>query len=104
MSSVNGLGFAKMRTEIRKEKDKYKELEQKYDDLIQSLGDEDTLWEMVKDIPSIRNKFVIEYLKSLNRNCVKLVGGNGGYSVLTPPMRPKNLEDAGRLAKKIIKY
>lgn len=32
MSSVNGLGFAKMRAEIRKEKDKYKELEQKYDD------------------------------------------------------------------------
>ena len=27
MSSVNGLGFAKMRAEIRKEKDKYNEYE-----------------------------------------------------------------------------
>ncbi len=51
MSSVNGLGFAKMRAEIRKEKDKYKELEQKYDDLIQSLGDEDTLWKWLRTFP-----------------------------------------------------
>lgn len=96
--------YAKMRTELKREKERYGELEQKYNALVAVINDSDELWEIVKDMPSIRSKFIVEYLKSLKRSEVRLVGGEGGFSALTPPMRPKNLEDASRLAQKIINY
>ena len=49
-----------------------------------------------------QNNVVKEYLKSLSESKPTKVFG-GGMAVVTPPYRPKTLEEAGNLAREYIK-
>lgn len=54
--------------------------------------------------PSLKERIIKEYLISLRGEgkAATLIGG-GGVIPLTPPLRPKNVAEAGALAKNIIK-
>ena len=51
---------------------------------------------------SVKEEIIKDYLFSLRENAPKLMGG-GGEIPVTPPVRPKTLAEAGRLAQNIIK-
>ena len=51
---------------------------------------------------SVKEEIIKDYLFSLKENGPKLMGG-GGEIPVTPPVRPKTLAEAGRLAQNIIK-
>jgi len=51
---------------------------------------------------SVKEEIIKDYLFSLKENGPKLMGG-GGEIPVTPPLRPKTLAEAGRLAQNIIK-
>ena len=93
--------FAALRAELKKEKMKNAELTAELKAFKDKLEDDELLWSEIKNNENIRVKFIADYLSSLSRRKgVDLI--KGGRSTLTPISRPKNLQDAKRLADKII--
>ena len=66
------------------------------------LRDERFVAEHVLPDESITSRVITQYLENLNANGVPgLLGAGTGGAVLTPPKRPKSLEEAKRLAEVI---
>ncbi len=84
--------------DLKKEREKVRELTQQLD------MDDEKLWALVKENKAVKDRIIVEYLNSLSTGGAVTLIGSSGYSALTPVHRPKNLEDAKRLADKIIKY
>ncbi len=84
--------------DLKKEREKVRELTQQLD------MDDEKLWAIVKENKAVKDRIIVEYLNSLSTGGAVTLIGSSGYSALTPVHRPKNLEDAKRLADKIIKY
>lgn len=95
----NNTGFAALRAELKREREKNKQLSAR----LQALDSDEKLWELIKDNTRVKNRIIDEYLKSLaSKQRVSLISSTG-FTALTPVNKPKNLADAKRLADKIIK-
>lgn len=100
MNGKSERGYAALRAELKKERDKVKKLSEE----ITNMLSEENLYELVRQNEEIKNRIISEYLMSLMEKDKLSLIGHSGLSALTPVKRPKNLEDAKRLADKIIKY
>ncbi len=98
MGEVYNKKISALIKELKKEREKVRELTQKLD------MDDEKLWALVKENKNVKDRIIIEYLNSLSLGGAVTLIGSSGCSALTPVHRPKNLEDAKRLADKIIKY
>lgn len=97
MNGKNERGFAALRLELKREREKVKKLTEE----LETLKSEQGLYEAVKE-SEVKDRIIGEYLCSLTvKGNVPLI--SAGLTALTPAHRPKNLADAKRLADKIIK-
>ena len=97
MNAKNERGFAALRLELKREREKVKRLTEE----LEALRSESGLYEAVSG-SEVKNRIINEYLHSLAvKGNVPLI--SAGLTALTPTHRPKNLADAKRLADKIIK-
>lgn len=100
MGNKQNTGYAALRAELKREREKNKQLYAR----LQSYSNDEKLWELVKDNTQIKERIISQYLMSLaSKQRVSLISSNG-FTALTPVNKPKNLADAKRLADKIIKY
>ena len=79
-------------------------LEKQIADKSRLTADEDFLNTYIYSSGKIRDKIVMDYLKSVIdlKPAAKIFGGGAGASVAAPPYKPKTLEEASALAKQYI--
>lgn len=100
MNAKQNFGFSALRNELKKERDKVKELSAR----LEELSKDDQLYALVIRNEKVKNKIISEYLKALSLRPNVALSGSNGFTALTPVNRPKNLAEAKRIADKIIKY
>ena len=66
------------------------------------LKDRDFLMQKVKDDPSVANEIVKNYLLSIAGAKPKVAFG-GGNALSIPPLKPKNIDEAGEMSRKYFK-
>ena len=67
----------------------------------ESLSD-DALYELVKKDEKVRLKIIGEYLNSIGKSGAPLMKGGTG-TLVAPPLKPKNIVDAGNMALRFFK-
>lgn len=97
MNNDRNRHYSALISELKREREKVKKLS-----AMTELTD-DKLWELVKDNRAVKDRIITEYISALASNGAIALIGRAGHSALTPVPRPKNLEDAKRLADKIIR-
>lgn len=109
--------YKELEAEFTKRSQKLKELTEQNKKLSEQVSDPQRLLSCAKELASsddfinqyiltqekVKRKVIDEYLYQLNKNGnIKVLGGNVGSSVLTPPAKPSSLSEAKKLADMII--
>ncbi len=77
-------------------------LNREYEDKLKFLSSKEYIVNAVNNSDEIKNQIIKDYLLSIENSkpTIRLISGNG-LATVSPPSKPKNIADAGILAKQI---